>query len=201
MSEKRYLTIEELLAVQALLKHHGIHGDGGGISSVAGLLALMDRHGLRTAEEIVELADVLLLLELHGIRPPESMLRLFRRLLHQLECPRYTVTVTQETTMAIGNITAGTSGTFAAVLNDNGTPIALPSGSTFAWTASDSTVSIVPSSDTTSAVVNIPAGDPGTSVTVTASTVGPDGNTYSGSVTVPLTPVPQQFTVTVTQTA
>jgi hypothetical protein len=103
--------------------------------------------------------------------------------------------------MATGNIPAGSSGTFAAQLLDNGSPIALPSGSTFMWSASDSTVTIAPSADTTSAVVDVPAGDPGTSLTITASTVGPDGNTYSGSLSVALTPTPQQFTVTVTQTA
>lgn len=102
--------------------------------------------------------------------------------------------------MAIGNIQAGTSGTFAAVLDDNGSPITLPAGSTFAWTASDPSVTITPSADTTSAVVAVPAGDTGTSVTITA-TVTVNGTTVSGSLSVTLTPIPQVFTVVVTQTA
>jgi hypothetical protein len=102
--------------------------------------------------------------------------------------------------MAIGNIQAGTSGSFLAVLDDNGSAIALPSDSTFVWTASDASVTITPSSDSTTAVVAVPAGDAGTSITVTA-TVTVNGTAYAGSVTVALTPIPQVFTVVVTQTA
>ena len=102
--------------------------------------------------------------------------------------------------MAIGNIQAGTSGTFAAVLNENGSPFALPSGSTFAWTADDASVVITPSADSTSAVVEVPAGDAGVSVTITATTTV-FGQTVSGSLTVPLNSSPQTFTVVVTQTA
>jgi hypothetical protein len=106
-----------------------------------------------------------------------------------------------EIVMAIGNIPAGQTGTFAAQLLDNGAPIALPAGSTFTWTASDASVTFATSADTTSTVVTVPAGDTGTSVTITASTTDPNGNPVSGSITVALTPTPQQFTVTVTQTA
>lgn len=124
---------------------------------------------------------------------------LLREILHRLPQHHYKVCVTQENTM-IGNIQAGTSGTFAAVLDDNGSPITLPSGSTFTWTASDTTVTIAPSADTTSADIAVPAGDDGTSITVTAS-VTVNGNTVSGSLSVALTPIPQVFTVVVTQTA
>jgi hypothetical protein len=103
--------------------------------------------------------------------------------------------------MAIGTIPAGQTGTFAAQLMDNGSPIALPANSTFAWTASDTTVTFATSADTLSTVVTVPAGDTGTSVTITASTTDPNGNPVSGSITVAITPEPQQFTVTVTQTA
>lgn len=103
--------------------------------------------------------------------------------------------------MAIGNITAGSTGTFAAQLEDNGVAIALPSGSTFAWSASDASVTFATSADTTSTVVTVPAGDPGTSLTITAATTDPNGNAVSGSITVALTPVAQTFTVVVTQTA
>jgi hypothetical protein len=125
---------------------------------------------------------------------------LLREILHRLPKNHYTVRVTQENTMSIGNIQAGTSGTFSAVLDDNGSPITLPSGSTFTWTADDTTVTITPSEDTTSAVIEVPAGDTGTSVTVTA-TVTVNGQTVSGSLSVALTAIPQTFTVVVTQTA
>lgn len=103
--------------------------------------------------------------------------------------------------MAIGNIVAGSTGSFAAQLLDNGAAISLPTGSVFAWSASDSTVTFVTSADTTSTVVTVPAGDTGTSVAITASTVGPDGKTYSGTITVALTAAPQTFSVVITQTA
>jgi hypothetical protein len=103
--------------------------------------------------------------------------------------------------MAIGNIVAGSTGTFAAQFLDNGTAVALPSGSVFAWSADDTTVTFVVSTDTTSAVVTVPAGDTGTSVTITASTTDPNGNTVSGSLTVSLTSAPQVFSVIVNQTA
>jgi hypothetical protein len=102
--------------------------------------------------------------------------------------------------MAIGNIQAGTSGTFAAVLDDNGSPIALPADSTFTWTASDPSVVITPTEDTTGAEVAIQAGDVGTTVTVTA-TVIVNGVSVSGSIDVALTSIPQAFTVVVSQTA
>jgi hypothetical protein len=112
-----------------------------------------------------------------------------------------TTQLNQGDSLMIGSITAGQTGTFAAQLADNGSPIALPAGSTFAWTASDTTVTFETSADTLSTVVTVPAGDTGTSVTITASTTDPSGNPVSGSLTVAITPEAQQFTVTVTQTA
>ena len=133
------------------------------------------------------------------VRLLERVLEILGRIDRKLD-HHYSVHITQENPMAIGNIQAGTSGTFAAVLDDNGSPITLPAGSTFAWTASDPSVTITPSADTTSAVVAVPAGDTGTSVTITA-TVTVNGTTVSGSLTVTLTPIPQVFTVVVSQTA
>ena len=135
------------------------------------------------------------------MRHEEEIIRLLREILRRLTHHPYHVLITQEGPMAIGNITAGTSGTFAAQLLDAGSPISLPSGTTFVWSASDSTVSIVQSADTTSAVITVPPGDAGTTLTVTASTTDPAGNPQSGSITVELTPVPQTFSVTVAQTA
>lgn len=105
--------------------------------------------------------------------------------------------------MAIGNIQAGTTGTFSATLLDNGAPIALPASSVFAWSADDTLVTIDTNAapDGSLAVVTVPAGDAGTSVTLTVSATAPDGTTATGTITVALTPVPQTFTVQVMQTA
>ncbi len=110
----------------------------------------------------------------------------------------YTVKITGDT-MAIS---VGSTGTFSAQLEDNGNPIPLPSGSTFAWSADDTNAQLAPSADTLSVVVTVPATDTATSTTVTAETIAPDGNKVQGSVTVPIIPgVSHTFTVTVTQTA
>jgi hypothetical protein len=117
----------------------------------------------------------------------------------------YTVKVKQTKSwrkrMAIGNITAGTTGSFAAQLELNGAPIPLPSGSTFAWSASDPAVSLVVSADTLSVVISVPAGDQGTSVSIAAAATAPNGKVVTGTLSVALTPIPQVFTVTVSQTA
>lgn len=116
--------------------------------------------------------------------------------------------------MAIGNITAGTTGQFAATLLDNGAAYAVPAGSTYilnpTWSASDPSVTFAPATtDVTSGaiplqdqtVVTVPAGDPGTSVTITATAPAPDGTVATGSLMVPLTPVAQKFTLAVSQVA
>lgn len=125
--------------------------------------------------------------------------RLLHSILRHLNLSQFTIRVTLENTMAIS---VGTTGTFTAQLEDNGNPIPLPAGSTFAWSADDTNASLAPSADSTSAVVTVPASDTATSITVTASTTAPDGTTVSGSVTVPITPgVAHTFTVLVSQTA
>lgn len=124
---------------------------------------------------------------------------LLHKILKHLNLSHFTIRVTLENTMAIS---VGTTGTFTAQLEDNGNPIPLPAGSTFAWSADDTNASLAPSADSTSVVVTVPASDTATSITVTASTTAPDGTTVSGSVTVPITPgVAHTFTVLVSQTA
>lgn len=138
------------------------------------------------------------------LKTDENLLLTEERILRLLEQQNqhYSVKVTQkEPSMAIGNIPAGSTGTFAAQLELNGAPTSIPTGSSFVWSASDSTITFAVSSDTTSAVVSVPAGDLGTSAIITAQVVAADGKVYSGSVTVALTPEPQVFTVVVTQTA
>jgi hypothetical protein len=131
--------------------------------------------------------------------------KLLKRILHALgriekrlpPLHRFSISVTLENRMAIS---VGTSGTFTATLEDNGVDIALPAGSTFAWTADDTSATITPSADSLSAVIAVPASDTATTITVTASTTAPDGSKVSGSVTVPITPgVAHTFTVNVVQ--
>jgi hypothetical protein len=116
---------------------------------------------------------------------------LVERVLHLLEPKRYTAIFTQENTMAIGNIAAGSTGTFAATLLENGAPLTTPPTTPTVWTysCSDPSVTIATSADTTSAVYSVPANDTGTSFQAGASAVAPDGTTVSTPpVTVTLTP-------------
>ena len=101
-------------------------------------------------------------------------------------------------------IALGTTGTIQAQLQDDGKTITLPSGSSWAWQSSDPTVTIVPATgDSTggTVVISVPAGDTGTNCTVSASTTDPAGKTQTGTISIPYLPVPQQYTVTLSQTA
>jgi len=129
---------------------------------------------------------------------------LVERALHLLEQPRFTASITQEDTMAIGNIPAGSTGTFAATLLENGSPV-VPQP-TIAWTysCSDPSVTISPSADTTSAVFSVPQNDTGTSFQAAASAIAPDGTTVTTPpVTVTLTPgtTSAVFSASIAQTA
>ena len=116
----------------------------------------------------------------------------------------YTAVITQEDTMAIGNIAAGSTGTFAATLLQNGSP-AVPQP-TMSWTysCSDPSVTIAPSPDTTSAVYSVPQNDTGTSLQAAASGIAPDGTTVTTPpLTVTLTPGTTSvvFSASIAQTA
>jgi hypothetical protein len=130
-------------------------------------------------------------------RTVENIQRLVQRLVHRLLHPHHlTIKVTGE----LMAIEAGSQGTFIAQLEDNGNPVNLPVGSTFAWTADDTTATIAPSADSLSAVVTVTATDTATSITITATTTDPNGASVSGSVTVSIVPgVTHTFTVMVTQ--
>ena len=115
----------------------------------------------------------------------------------------FTAVISQEDKpMAIGNINAGSTGTFAVTLLNNGVADTTDVV-TWTWSASDSSVTIAPSADTTSAVFSVPASDTGTSLSVGTSAVAPDGTTVSASLTVTLTPgtATSVFTASITQTA
>jgi hypothetical protein len=106
-----------------------------------------------------------------------------------------------EHNMAIGDITAGQSGTFTAVLLLNGEPYNAPSGSTYtfgpSYTSSDADITIG-----ADGVANVPATSTDTSLTVDASAVAPDGTTVTAPpVTVTITPAPQVFSLGLSQTA
>jgi hypothetical protein len=136
---------------------------------------------------------------------------LIERILHLLEHKPvvYTAILTQEDTMAIGNINAGSTGTFAATLLssvDGAAPSPVTPQPTMDWTysCSDSTVTITPSADTTSAVYSVPSNDTGTSFQAAASAVAPDGTTVTTPpLTVTLTPGTTSvvFSATIAQTA
>ena len=108
--------------------------------------------------------------------------------------------------MAIGNINAGSTGTFAATLLQNGAPLTTPPVPATVWTysCSDSSVTIAPSADTTSAVYSVPSNDTGTSFQAAASAVAPDGTTVTTPpLTVTLTPgtTSTVFSASIAQTA
>lgn len=95
-------------------------------------------------------------------------------------------------------INPGGIATFQAQLLDNGSAITAPNP--FTWTASDPSISLAPSADTTSAVATVPADTTLTSFEVTATTVDPTGASQSGSDSQTIIQ-PQKFTVIVTRTA
>lgn len=101
-------------------------------------------------------------------------------------------------------IAAGASGTFLAELLDNGSPLAHtepPFVPAFTWSADDTTVVLTPTADTTGCQVDVPAGDVGTSFTLTVTCTDPEGGSANGTLMVPITAVPQKFTIQITQTA
>ncbi len=101
--------------------------------------------------------------------------------------------------MAVG---PGTPSGFAAMMEDNGNPINLPEGSSFAWSTDDPGDVIKVSESTTTATITVPADtDPArTTLTVTVSAADPNGKMISGSVEVPITAgVEHTFTITVAQ--
>jgi hypothetical protein len=96
----------------------------------------------------------------------------------------------------------GIASSFAAVLEDNGNAIDLPSGSSFAWSTDDPTDQIAVSDDTLTASITVssPPASGRTTITVTADTTAPDGSDVSGSVTTDIVPgVTHTYTVSVSQ--
>jgi hypothetical protein len=148
--------------------------------------------------------------------PEEEILEVLRKILHLLEThlKTFTLRIKLENSMSIGQIVAGTTGQLEAEVLENGVVYTPPVGVTYTptitWTASDVEVTFSPATADDSGgvvplsqqiVVNVPAGDPSTSVVITGSTSDPNGNPLSGSVTIPITAAPQVFTLSVTQVA
>lgn len=119
----------------------------------------------------------------------------------------YTIRVKQikEKHMAT-NIQVGGSASFEAELLSNGSPIALPAGSKWAWSSPDGLITFDPlleadgtTVDPNGITVNVAGSDTQTSAVIVAGTTDPDGKPVSGEVTVPVTPEPQVFTVRITE--
>lgn len=143
-------------------------------------------------------------------RSPESSL--LHRILEVLERierrlpPRYSIRLALEKPMAIGQLSSPGTAVLLLALLDNGQPYVAPSGSSYVFSptlsASDSSVTIAADPTVPDQFdATIPAGDPATSVTFTASATAPDGSTASGTLTIPFAPQPQKFSISVTQTA
>lgn len=160
------------------------------------LRIMFDREGFERDRELQEL-----------IRIEREQLEVQKEILHELQHEdRYNVVVSQlnhkgDFQMA-NNIPTGGQGTFNAVLQDNGVPVATqPSGWT--WGTNDPSAVVTPvTTDPTGATVTvaIPASDTSTSIVITASNKDPNGNPVSGSLTVPVA-AGGTFTVVVTQIA
>lgn len=100
------------------------------------------------------------------------------------------------------SVTAGVPSNFAAVLQDNGNAIALPSGSIFNWVTDDDTDQITVLVDDGSSVqITVTGANASrTQMTATADTTAPDGTDVSGSLTVDIIPgVTHTYTVSVSQ--
>lgn len=142
------------------------------------------------------------------------LLREIRHILEERRKRRFSIRTTLETTMTIGNISAGSTGQLSTSLLENGLPFVPPAGSTFqlALTYSSNDPEVTFEAATVDAtdgaaplsqqeVVSVPAGDEGTSVTITISAVDPDGNSISTTITIQLTPGPRVFTLVTSQVA
>jgi WD40 repeat protein len=115
----------------------------------------------------------------------------------------------------IGNIAAGTSGTFSLSLLLNAAADTVDPVSAVTWSSPDPSVTVAPSTDGQSAVFTVPATDVATTLvanaagTVTVVTGSPSNlpvgftATVSGSASVPVSPssAPQVFTLSIVQTA
>jgi hypothetical protein len=150
--------------------------------------------------------------ELEEIRLQRRTLEVEERILRVLErieaaLPhRYIIRITLENEISIGLLSSPGTASILLALLDNGAPYTPPVGSTYVFTptltASDTDVTIAADPTTPDQFdVTIPAGDPSTSVTFTASATAPDGTTATGTLTIPFAPTPQQFSISVTQTA
>jgi hypothetical protein len=139
-----------------------------------------------------------------------EILRKLNRIEFLLVFGHFTLTLTQKQenpAMSLGNIAAGSSGTFAAQLLLNGQPYAPLAGAPVldvTYSADDPDVVLDPSADTTSVVAEVPAASQDTELTVGASAVAPDGTTVTAQVNVivtPAAPPAQVFSLKLDQTS
>jgi hypothetical protein len=90
--------------------------------------------------------------------------------------------------MPITGIVVGATGVFTETPTPAGS--ALQTGNVPAWTADDTTVSLVPSADGTSVSATVPSGHAPTSFNLTCSGVNSAGAAISTTVAVPILPPP-----------
>jgi hypothetical protein len=148
-------------------------------------------------------------------REVREILRLLRHHPHHPHNPNPNHFTLRITPMAIGNIVAGQSGTFALSLLLNGAADTVDTVSAVTWSSPDPTVTVAPAADGLSAVFTVPATDTATTlvanaaatVTIVAGSPStlPVGTTASasGSASVPVSPAstPQTFTLEIEQKA
>jgi hypothetical protein len=106
--------------------------------------------------------------------------------------PHYSIQI-KELPMALGTLTPGGTGQFGAVLLNNGVPDTSSFVPSFTFTTNDATATVAAATVDASggtiplanqAVVTIASGDTSTSITVTATTLDPNGVSQSGTSTV-----------------
>ena len=94
--------------------------------------------------------------------------------------------------LKMSGVTTGVQAVFvASLLDNNDNPVALPAGSSWAFSVSDPTAITAPDpTDPTGATLNVtlPLADTETSLSVSASTVDPSGQSQTASITVTVTP-------------
>ncbi len=124
-------------------------------------------------------------------------LRLLRKILHLLEFPHLTILQLGDA-MAIGNITAGSTGQFAAAVQFP-SGVTAPSGYTpsVTWSSPDPLITFTPATTDLSGgtiplsqqtIVNVDATDTNTSGTIGASALAPDGTAISATFSFTITP-------------
>jgi hypothetical protein len=154
----------------------------------------------------------------------KELMQILKAILAALKPQRFTIAITQvvqesnnmkitktnpaRKSAAIGGLSSPGSATLNfTLLDQNGNPYVVPAGSTYVFnptvSADDPNVTLTEntSNATPQVFVSIPPGDPSAQVTFSATATDPDGNTATGTLSIPLSEVTQTFTIEITQVA